>query len=100
MNLTVEQLEVVTRMAAVAFYPRQIAFALGLNVDEFTVEVNNEQSSICDAYYKGFYSSQLAVRENIFLLARNGSSPAQQVAYKLITDTRNNLIENGANEEI
>lgn len=86
-----EYAEMITRMAAVAFTPVQIAFALGIDKTIFCAWMQNETHPASVAFYKGFYSSELAVRENVFLLARSGSSPAQTLAVKLIDETRKSI---------
>lgn len=93
--------EKITRMAAAAFAPRQIAFALDIPRDEFIKWMQDENHPASAAFYKGFYSAELLIRENVFLLARSGSSPAQTLAVKLIDETRKIMkIDGTAEEEI
>jgi hypothetical protein len=49
-------------------------------------ELTDETSDAYKAYQKGFLQSQFAVRKNIIEMAKNGSSPAQTMAEKLIKD--------------
>ena len=95
MELNSEDLEAIERIAACAYSPREVAFALGLKLSEFIEIVKDEGSNASIAYYKGFYSSELAIRESILLLARNGSSPAQTMANKLFDENRRNLNKAG-----
>src|SRR5205085_1811106 len=53
--------------------------------------IKDDDSEISMAYFNGFYTSELSVRESILSLARSGSSPAHTMANKLFHDTRLNL---------
>lgn len=94
-----EYKEQITRMAAAAFTPKQIAFALDIPRDAFLLWMQDENHPASGAFYKGYYSAQLAIRENMFLLARSGSSPAQTLAVKLFDETRKQILLNGITEE-
>lgn len=89
----------IKRMAAAMFSPKQIAFALGFDKELFINELKDENSKICQAYYSGFFACELAVRESVFLLARNASSPAQTLAIKMIEETRKKLRYDAGDEE-
>ena len=99
--MEVSDLELVeiSRMAAAAYTPRQVCFAMGFDKGEFGIMMNDEDSSICAAYYKGFFSSELIIRESAFQLARNGSSPAQTLALKQFEDTRKSIKKDGFTSE-
>jgi len=86
-----EIINIIQRMSAAAYEPAQIAHAIGVNKNEFIEQLNTENSKVNTAFYKGYYSSQLAIRESLFKLARDGSSPAQTQALKLFDDTRKKL---------
>ena len=90
----------ITRMAAAAYTHEQIAFALGLDVTSFNQWMHDDGHPASIAFYKGFYSSELTVRESVFQLARSGSSPAQTLAVKLIDETRKSIKRAGFNEKI
>lgn len=89
----------ITRMAAAAYTPKQIAFALELPRDKFLLWMQDEKHPASGSFYKGFYSSELAIRENVFQLARSGSSPAQTLAVKLFDETRKCIKLDGITEE-
>lgn len=85
----------ITRLAAAAYTPKQIAFCLSMQPYEFLKLMMDENSDVAIAYYKGFYSSELAVRESVIKLARDGSSPAQTLALKHFDETRKTILKNG-----
>ena len=91
MQTTPELLNEITRLGAAGFEPREIAFMLGVAPSEFIPRVKNEDDEISIAYFKGFYTAELSVRESILSLARSGSSPAHTMALKLFYETRSNL---------
>lgn len=92
MEFNSDQLKEIERLAAAAFSPRETAFMLGIAPTEFKNEIANEDSEAAIAYYKGFYSSELAIRESAFLLARSGSSPAQTLALKYFDETKSKIV--------
>ncbi len=89
----------VKRMGAAAYTPRQTAFALGMPPKEFVDLMRDDEHPATIAYYQGLYSSELAIRENAFTLARSGSSPAQTLALKIFDETRKQLKREGLTEE-
>jgi hypothetical protein len=95
MLLVDDQLEHITRMAAAAYSPVQIAFAMGLDKEAFKAEISNPDSPANIAFWKGFYSSELAIRESAFNLARNGSSPAQTLALKQFDEILKTMKKDG-----
>lgn len=99
MQLSEDELKNITRMAAAAYTPYQVAFAMGINKDAFTAAITEDNNPISIAYFKGLYSSELAVRESVFQLARAGSSPAQTLTLRMLDETRKNLLINGLAED-
>src|SRR4051812_35227399 len=98
MELNDAIIEAITKMGAAAYTPRQTAFSLSIAPKDFIEIMRNDEHPATIAYYKGFYSSELAIRENAFTLARSGSSPAQTLAIKLFDETRKNLLREGLTE--
>ena len=87
--------EEIKTMAACAYTHKQIANALGITADlmQGWMMAANHPASV------GLYSSELAVRQSVFQLARSGSSPAQTLAVKLFDETRKTLRREGIGEE-
>lgn len=99
MHLTEDELSGITRMGAAAYTPKQVRFAMGFEKNEFNIAMADEDSEVAAAYFKGFYSNELAIRESVFQLARNGSSPAQTTALKQFDDTRKSIKKDGITSE-
>ena len=99
MEISEEELGEITRMAAAAYTPKQVCFAMGFDKEAFLTQMKDENSAMCAAYFKGFYSSELTIRESIFQLARNGSSPAQTLAMKNFDDLRKTIKKDGLTTE-
>ena len=97
MEISNELLQEIERIAACAYEPRQTAYMLGMKPVEFEELIKDENSAAAIAYFKGYYSSELSVRESIMTLARNGSSPAQTTANNLFNELRTNLRKAGFN---
>lgn len=79
-------LEQIERMAAAAFTIPEVAEVLLVPEDELMMHYHNPDSAVRKAYRTGYLRRQLELRERIFLDAKNGSSPAQAMAYKLLED--------------
>ncbi|MBN8665832.1 MAG: hypothetical protein J0L83_14720 [Chitinophagales bacterium] len=92
-------LQEVTRLGAAAYTPKQVAFLLGLKPSIVVDWMKDDDHEFTIAYFKGLYSSELAIREATFQLARNGSSPAQTLSMKIFDETKKNLQLNGFSEE-
>lgn len=84
MQLNKETLEKVERMGAAAFTAKEMAVVLELPPDDVKAWLNDENHALSRAYNKGLLMRQLEVRERIFKDAKNGSSPAQAMAVKLL----------------
>lgn len=93
MQLSNEQLEMIKRVAGAGYTPRETAFVLNISPAEFLKEIQHEESAISMAYYNGFFSNELKVRESIMQMARSASSPAQTQALKILDGTRQELIK-------
>jgi predicted DNA-binding protein YlxM (UPF0122 family) len=86
LTLTPEQLSNVERMAAAAFSIAEIAEVLEVNADLLHSCVDMPDHPIRKAYRTGQLRRQLELRERIFKDAKNGSSPAQTIAQKLLDE--------------
>jgi hypothetical protein len=84
MQLTPESLEYITRMAAAAFTPHEIAIVLQVDGAVFCAAADDCDHEVAKAYNRGFLTRQLELRERIFQDAKNGSSPAQTIAARIM----------------
>lgn len=91
--------DMINRMAAAAYPPDEIAFALGIDKNVFSTWIKDIEHPVSVAFYTGLMSSELAVRESVFQLARNASSPAQTMAMKIFDETRKTLKREGYSED-
>lgn len=78
----------IKRLAELQFSWKEISFMLGLNVQEFSRRLDNENDEVYKAYQGGKMEMEMKVRKSIFTLANAGSSPAQAMAQKLIEQRR------------
>lgn len=84
MNLSEEQLSMVEEMAGLFFPPEMIAVNLELMADDTEFFVNavimqNLESDITKAYFKGWLEAEISLRKAVKQSALNGSSPSQQM---------------------
>ena len=91
MTLTQNHLDKITILAETAFPPWTIAFMLDIEPEEFKLLIEDITHPASVAYYKGFYSNEHAVIESVMQLARDGSSPAQNLALQLIEKTKTHM---------
>lgn len=91
MNLTEQQRITLERLGSNFFSAKQCAAILEIEQVAINKEMRNENSEIFKAYYKGYYTSLLKLRESIMELAMRGSGPAQLQMIKIIelTDSSN-----------
>lgn len=82
---TIEELDNLKRMAAAAFTVSEMAEVMELELAEFERMIL-EVDMLRKAIRSGYLQRQLELRERIFKDARNGSSPAQAQALKMMND--------------
>lgn len=91
-------LDAIKRLSAAGYTPEQTAFRLGLDKDDFNRRLSVGEDDWSVAYFTGFNSIELVIRESVFNLAASGSSPAQTLAVKILEDTRKTLRKDGIGE--
>ncbi len=77
MNLTEEQLKEISDMAYRLITPGLIAINLDIDENEFLQALRTPGSDIRQAFYKGYLTQQIELRDAIIKSAKNGSNPAQ-----------------------
>lgn len=86
LNLTEEQLGMLEEMGSVFFNHKQCAIVLQVSFNELQNDMLNDQSAAYQAYERGRLQTLLEVRKNAIAMARNGSSPAQNLVEKMLSD--------------
>lgn len=88
MELTDKQLVELEELSGCFFSIANIALIMQLDGPALMGEVGGGHGPVHDAYYRGRLSSEAQVRKSILDLAKNGSSPAQNLAVKLIDESK------------
>lgn len=76
-------LDEIKELAALLYTPMDIALILDLDLTEVQAMMKNSESDFFRAYYAGYHETDIGIRNSIFKLAKNGSSPAQAMAKKI-----------------
>ena len=88
MQWTEELLISIERMAAAAFSFEEMADVLEIEQRDFFIAMREEGHPVQKRIRKGMLARQLELRERIFKDAKNGSSPAQTLAVKLLDNMK------------
>lgn len=83
MTVTNEILLEIEEMAGLFMSPKAIAIIIGVDEDDFRDELEDEDSSVYQHFYRGLYKAEAELRSAVMRLAKQGSSPAQTLALKL-----------------
>jgi len=86
LNLTDDQLSMLEDMGSVFFTHKQCAIVLQVPIDVLQSEMLDDHSAAYQAYERGRLQTLLEVRKNAVAMARNGSSPAQNLIEKMLSD--------------
>jgi len=84
MNLTTEHLDAIEELASLFFSPEDICINLELSDTEsevlkFAIAEKQILNPGAAAYFKGWFTAEIAMRKAIKQSAMNGSSPSQQI---------------------
>lgn len=85
-EISAQELEAVEQMAAHGFQLDEVAEVLLVPVHVVEELYGDKTSNLYRHYRKGFLQSELELRARIFRDAKNGSSPAQAMAKKIMDD--------------
>lgn len=86
MTLTTDQLAELESMASFFFNYEEIAIVLDVDTADLEDELLDETSPIYRAYQRGKLKSKMELRKSILTLAKQGSSPAQTLALRILDD--------------
>ena len=81
-----EQLKEVEEFAAKLMPPAEVAVIVGIPEEVFQTELMDADSEISLAYLRGQLLTKAEMHESIIKLAKQGSSPAQTLALKMLRD--------------
>lgn len=86
MNYSEEQLNEITQHAANLLKPSEICIVMGIKKEFFMAQLKDLDSQVHKAYYKGYLLTKSEINHSVITLAKSGSSPAQTMAGKFISD--------------
>jgi hypothetical protein len=64
--------------------PEEVAVIVGVDREKFLLDIQEQDTAICKAYWAGVYRTKAELNESVIKLARQGSSPAQTEVTKLL----------------
>lgn len=79
----------VEKLASLGYSKQQVATMLGLSYIEVNMWMEDRDSSFFKAYWKGYYTTDIRLRESILKLALAGSSPAQTMSKRAMDEALN-----------
>jgi len=88
MELSEAQLVELEDFAGVFFSIKEIAIVMQLDENELRLAYENPQSMIHQTIQRGKLKQEAELRKVIFTLAKGGSSPAQNLAFKIIQEAK------------
>lgn len=71
-------------LGKLAYTPEEVGKILGMPPDRVTVEMANPESEMFRSYNKGFYETDILLRQSVINLAKAGSSPAQNLLNQML----------------
>lgn len=87
MKLTSDQLTELESLASYFFTPDECAIVLSISTDELEMALEDDTDPGYKAYQRGKLKSKLELRKSILTLAKQGSSPAQTMALRLLDES-------------
>lgn len=80
------QLDEVEKFAGLFMKPSDIAIILNIPESDFKSAINDSSTECFKRYHKGKLLSESELRKSVLTMAKQGSSPAQSLASKLIDE--------------
>jgi hypothetical protein len=81
-----ETLAMIERCGAALSRPIETSRLCGIPITEFTKYLNDINSDVYIAYFKGLEITKLALREITISVAKQGASAAQTLAFAILKD--------------
>ena len=85
-NYSDKQLQEITNLAALFLSPKEIAVMMEWDEDLFLNDVKKVGNAAYVAYQKGRLQSEVDIRTSVIKMAKAGSTPAQAMALKFLSD--------------
>lgn len=93
MLVSKEQLEIVERAGAAFCKPSEVCRLAGIPEEVFRQALENPESNIYQSYYSGLETTKLELKESTIAIAKQGSSPAQTMAFGLLKEVEMEMEE-------
>ena len=91
-SLNQETINKIKELAALFFSPKEVAIMLGLDVQQFVKDCKREDTDAYNAFRGGRLEQIALHRKKVIELAvKSGSSPAQTMVDKMISDSEAKL---------
>jgi hypothetical protein len=86
--MTEEVLNEITEFAKIQFGLDEIALLIGVDIADLKSGINDKNSPIYLAYFKGQLLAEAELRKSIYQMAKSGSTPAQKQFTELINQNK------------
>jgi hypothetical protein len=73
----------IEQLASLNYTPEEVSVIIGIDKTTIETAIQDPSSEIYRSYWKGFYTTDIKLRQSIIKLAVSGSSPAQNLALKM-----------------
>lgn len=93
MQVTKEQLEIIYRAGAAFCKPSEVSKLAGIPFDNLRAELENPESEIYQSYFSGLETTKLELKESAIAIAKQGSSPAQTLAFAMLKEVEMEMEE-------
>jgi hypothetical protein len=93
-NYSADQLKEIEAFAGKLMAGEEIAIILCIDESEFLQQLQNKDTDAAKAFLRGLLRTKAELNESILKLAKQGSSPAQTLALKMVKDAEVKHISN------
>ena len=86
MQLTDQQLDIIERCGAALCKTTEVSLLAGIPLELLKKALADPDNEIYQVYHRGLENTKLELKESVIAIARQGSSPAQTLAFGLLKD--------------
>lgn len=90
LEFTKEEIEVISAAAEALFSDREICLLAEIDEHAYAADMDDEQSNLYTTIMRGRLTTELALRSKIIENAKQGSSPAQSLAVRMLETEKSN----------